>query len=175
MAKERAYIGLGSSLGDRLAILREAVRSIAQERVQGLRLVACSRVYETRPVGAAKNRFLNAVIEVETDLEAARLLKRLHTLETEHGRVRRVRWEDRNLDLDLLWMSKGGETLSLDEDEVRVPHPELTFRDFVLAPLVDLAPTLDLRGLTARETLDALADGQRTIEAILLAPLMPTS
>ena len=172
MSFERAYIGLGASLGDRLETLRAVVRSVFDGRVPHTRLHACSRIYETRPIGAARHRFLNAAIEVETRLAPADLLGALHDLETLHGRIRRVRWEDRSLDLDLLWMSCAGRALSVDEPQLRVPHPELTFRDFVLAPLADLAPELDLRGLTVKETLEALAEGQRTIEATLLAPLL---
>lgn len=172
MSYERAYIGLGASLGDRLSTLRAVVSSFIHAEVRHTRWVACSRIYETRPVGAARHRFLNAAIEVETRLEPAELLVALHDLETRHGRVRRVRWEDRSLDLDLLWMSRGGRALSVDRPELRVPHPELTFRDFVLAPLCDLAPDLVLRGQSLRETLERLAEGQRTIEATLLAGLI---
>ena len=173
MSYERAYVGMGASLGDRLVTLRAVVNSVLGGRVPETRLVACSRIYETRPIGAARHRFLNAAIEVETRLTPAALLAALHELERFHGRVRRVRWEDRSLDLDLLWMTRAGRALSVDEPALRVPHPELPFRDFVLAPLADLAPELDLRGRNVRETLDELAEGQRTIEAILLAPLLP--
>jgi 7,8-dihydro-6-hydroxymethylpterin-pyrophosphokinase len=58
---------------------------------------------------------------------------------------------------------------------LRIPHPELRFRDFALAPLADLAPELDLRGQSVRETLEGLAEGQRTIEAVLLAALSPSA
>jgi 2-amino-4-hydroxy-6-hydroxymethyldihydropteridine diphosphokinase len=175
MTAERAFIGLGSSLGDRLEILRAVVSSITEGEVAGIELLGCSRIYETRPVGSAENRFLNAAIEVESKLDAQDLLTALHELETRHGRVRRVRWEDRSLDLDLLWMSRGAGALSCDLPELRIPHPELRFRDFALAPLADLAPELDLRGQSVRETLEGLAEGQRTIEAVLLAALSPSA
>lgn len=129
----RAYLGLGSNLGDRWALLRDAVRSL-----EGV--VAVSPVYETEPVGGPGGQppFLNLVVALETDLSPRALLGVCHRLESAAGRVREVRWGPRTLDVDLLWTD--GDPVH-DADLV-VPHPRLWERRFVLVPLADLAPDL---------------------------------
>ncbi|MBI5834617.1 MAG: 2-amino-4-hydroxy-6-hydroxymethyldihydropteridine diphosphokinase [Armatimonadetes bacterium] len=135
----RALLGLGSNLGDRLAILRAgAARLAAHESVA---LVAGSRVYSSPPMGeSALHEFLNAAVLVETDLGPRELLTLALAVETELGRVRTVRWGPRTLDIDLLWM----DGVSLDEPGLTVPHPGLAEREFVLRPAADLLPDLVL-------------------------------
>jgi 2-amino-4-hydroxy-6-hydroxymethyldihydropteridine diphosphokinase len=130
-----AYLGLGSNLGDRLAHLQAAVDGLAA--TAGVRVVALSRVYETAPVGGpAQGDYLNAVVAVDTALDARALLGVAQTLEHHEGRVRGVRWGPRTLDVDVLL---AGEERVAEPDLV-VPHPRLAERAFVLVPLADVAP-----------------------------------
>ena len=128
----RAFLGLGSNLGDRAGYLRSAVASLAD-------VVAVSPVYETEPVGGPDQlAFLNLVVELETGLDARGLLAECRRLEHAAQRVREERWGPRTLDVDVLWVD--GEEVA-DADLV-VPHPRMWSRRFVLAPLADLAPDL---------------------------------
>jgi 2-amino-4-hydroxy-6-hydroxymethyldihydropteridine diphosphokinase len=132
----RAFIGLGSNLGDRAALLRAAV-----DRLQaGGDVVAVSDVYETEPVGGPGDQgpYLNLVVELRTADGPRRLLERCQELEAAAGRERTVRWGPRTLDADLLWV----EGCEVDEPDLTVPHPRLWDRRFVLQPLSELAPDL---------------------------------
>ncbi len=131
----RAYLGLGSNLGDRAAHLQLAVDELAT--TTGVRVVAVSKVYETSPVGGpAQDDYLNAVVAIETDLDARQLLAVAQHLEQRAARVRTVRWGPRTLDVDVLLV--GDEHVA--ESDLEVPHPRLYERGFVLAPLRDVAP-----------------------------------
>lgn len=131
----RAYLGLGSNLGDRAEHLQLAVDELAT--TTGVRVVAVSKVYETSPVGGpAQDDYLNAVVAIETDLNARQLLAVAQHLEQRAARVRTVRWGPRTLDVDVLLV--GDEHVS--EADLEVPHPRLYERGFVLAPLRDVAP-----------------------------------
>ncbi|MFY0537093.1 2-amino-4-hydroxy-6-hydroxymethyldihydropteridine diphosphokinase [Nannocystis pusilla] len=105
-------------------------------------LLRCSPVFETRPLGPSLHPFLNAAVELRTELAPEDLLTELLALEARHGRTRRERWEARTLDLDLLVMTEDGRSLRVDTDRLVLPHPELARRDFVLAPLAALRPDL---------------------------------
>lgn len=129
----RAFLGLGSNLGDRYALLRSAVDSLGPE------LRAVSDVYETEPVGGPdQGAFLNLVAELETDRSPHELLELCRALEGAAERVRRERWGPRTLDVDVLWI----DGVQVDEPELQVPHPRMFERRFVLAPLAELAPDL---------------------------------
>jgi 2-amino-4-hydroxy-6-hydroxymethyldihydropteridine diphosphokinase len=129
----RAYLGLGSNLGDRLAHLQAAVDGLA--RTTGVAVVAVSPVYETAPVGGPpQDDYLNAVVAVETELTPRALLQVAQGLEAAEHRVRRERWGPRTLDVDLLLV--GDERV--DEPDLVVPHPRLMERAFALVPLADL-------------------------------------
>ena len=132
----RAFIGLGTNLGDRAALLRAAVERLRA----GGDVVAVSDVYETAPVGGPGDQgsYLNLVVELRTADGPRRLLERCHELEAAAGRVRTVRWGPRTLDADVLWV----EGCQVDEPDLTVPHPRLWERRFVLQPLSDLAPDL---------------------------------
>ena len=137
-----AYIGLGSNVGDRLGHLRHALELLA---AKGIEVTAVSSVYETDPVGPPQADYLNAAAEVSTDLPPADLVRTLKVTEMEAGRTQRERWGPREIDLDLLLY--GDETVDeadADGNRVTVPHPELTHRAFVLVPLIEIAPRLDL-------------------------------
>jgi 2-amino-4-hydroxy-6-hydroxymethyldihydropteridine diphosphokinase len=136
MARTRAFIGLGSNLGDRRAYLKDAVEGL---RAQG-DVVAVSPLYETEPVGGptGQGRYLNLVVELATSDSPRRLLERCRALEAAAGRVRSERWGPRTLDADVLFV----EGAEVDEPDLTVPHPRLWERRFVLQPLADLAPDL---------------------------------
>lgn len=131
-------LGLGSNLGDRLANLRYAVEAL---REAGIEIVAASPVYETRAVGGPpQGPFLNAVVSVHTDLSPRDLLALTQEIETGAGRVRTVRWGPRTLDIDLLRSAD----LVYRTDTLTIPHPRMSARAFVLVPLADVDPTVDL-------------------------------
>lgn len=136
----RAFLGLGSNLGDRLGNLRRAVELLRERRVRVLR---SSRVYETDPVGGPEQPdYLNAVVEVEAEGTARHLLEICLAIEEEMGRLRGERWGPRTIDLDLLTF--GHE--EIDEPGLRVPHPRMHERAFVLAPLLELTADPKLPG-----------------------------
>ena len=126
----RAYLGLGSNLGDRRAQLRRAVDALPD-------VVAVSPVYETEPVGgpAGQEPYLNLVVALETERSPRDLLELAHDLEDAAGRVRKERHGPRTLDVDVLLVGR----LCVDEPDLVVPHPRMWERRFVLAPLADLA------------------------------------
>ena len=133
----RAYLGLGSNLGDRRAELQQAVDRLAVS--DGVVVLAVSPVYETDPVGGpVQDDFLNAVVAVETELSPHALLAVCATTEQEAQRVRELRWGPRTLDVDVLLM----DGVALDDVDLTIPHPRMFERGFVLAPLYDLAPDL---------------------------------
>ncbi len=132
----RAFLGLGSNLGDREEHLRTAIASLPA-------VVAVSDVYETDPVGGpTQGRYLNLVVEVDTDLDPHELLGVCHRIESAAGRVRDVRWGARTLDVDILWI----DGVTVDTPELQVPHPRMAERRFVLEPLSELDPTLAPEG-----------------------------
>jgi 2-amino-4-hydroxy-6-hydroxymethyldihydropteridine diphosphokinase len=132
----RAFIGLGSNLGDRRALLRQAVETL---RARG-DVVGVSPLYETEPVGGPDGQgpYLNLVVALSTSDTPRALLERCAALEGAAGRVRAVRWGPRTLDADVLWV----EGWQVDEEDLTVPHPRLWDRRFVVQPLADLAPDL---------------------------------
>jgi 2-amino-4-hydroxy-6-hydroxymethyldihydropteridine diphosphokinase len=133
----RAYLALGSNLGDRLAHLQYAVDAL--DGADGVEVVAVSRVYETAPVGGPpQDAYLNAVIATETGLEPHALLALGQRVERDAQRVRAERWGPRTLDVDVLLY----DDLRLDDPELTLPHPRMWERGFVLAPLRDVAPDL---------------------------------
>lgn len=134
----RAFLGLGSNVGDRWAHLREAAAAVPD-------LVRTSPVYETEPVGgpSGQRRFLNAVAELETSLEPRRLLEVCHLLEEAAGRVRADHHGPRTLDVDVLLMDDpAGNRITVNEPDLTVPHPLMWERPFVLIPLADIAADL---------------------------------
>jgi 2-amino-4-hydroxy-6-hydroxymethyldihydropteridine diphosphokinase len=135
----RAYIGLGSNLGDREQMIRQALERLAD--LPETTLGRVSSLYDTAPVGELEQpNFLNAVAALETALTARQLLWNLLLIERRLGRTRAggSRYGPRTIDLDLLLYGD----LVLDEPDLRLPHPELAQRAFVLVPLVELDPLL---------------------------------
>jgi 2-amino-4-hydroxy-6-hydroxymethyldihydropteridine diphosphokinase len=146
----RAFIGLGANLGDRAETIRSALAELSA--TPGVELVAVSALLETEPVGpVAQPSFLNGVAVVDTSLEARELLDLLLAVETRHGRDRAAvpAQGPRTLDLDLLLYGDA----EIGEEDLQIPHPRLHERAFVLDPLLEVAPGLEVPG---RGTVEAL-------------------
>jgi 2-amino-4-hydroxy-6-hydroxymethyldihydropteridine diphosphokinase len=157
-----AYLGLGSNVGDRGAHLRAAVAAL---REHGVEVDAVSSLYETEPIGEVLDQpdFLNAVVQVRTELKPEELLDLCKAIEVERGRMLGgQRHGPRALDVDLLLLGD----LELATDRLTIPHPQVTARRFVLEPLLELDPELTLPDGTAlAERLPALSSAQRVERA----------
>jgi 2-amino-4-hydroxy-6-hydroxymethyldihydropteridine diphosphokinase len=148
----RVYVGLGSNLGDREETIRGAVAALGRE--PGIEVAAVSALIDTTPVGVGDQpRFLNGVAALETEVPARALLDVLLAVERRFGRRREASdpHGPRTLDLDLLLY---GDAV-IDEPGLRVPHPRLHEREFVLGPLAELAPGLEVPGKGRVQTLRA--------------------
>ncbi len=153
-------LGLGSNLGDREQQLQQALKRLTE--LADIRVAAVSNIYETKPVGDADQPdFLNMTAMVETTLTPIELLKRCLAVETDMGRVRTRRWGPRIIDVDLLIYND----ITVEIPELRLPHPEIMNRSFVLIPLKDIASELHLaNGRSVGEMADAcLASEQNDV------------
>lgn len=149
----RIYLGLGANLGDRRASLRRALRLLAH--LEDTRLLRVSSFYETPPWGNEKQPpFLNACAALETRLSPLVFLRRAQRIERALGRVRKEHWGPRAIDIDLLF-AEGFESAA---PELRLPHPYLHERAFVLLPLAEIAPGLIVRGRKIDEWLADLSE-----------------
>jgi 2-amino-4-hydroxy-6-hydroxymethyldihydropteridine diphosphokinase len=152
------YLGLGSNVGDRESHLRAAVTGL---RDHGVVVEGISSTYETEPVGEVLDQpdFLNAAVRIRTELEPEELLDLCKTIEVEQGRVLGgQRHGPRPLDVDVLLLGD----VELETERLTLPHPEVTSRRFVLAPLLELDPDLSLPdGTRLEEALEGLEPGQR--------------
>jgi 2-amino-4-hydroxy-6-hydroxymethyldihydropteridine diphosphokinase len=153
-----AYLGLGSNVGDRPAHLRAAIEAL---RGHGVDVEAVSSLYETEPVGEVLEQpdFLNAAARVRTELDPEGLLDLCKAIEVEQGRLLGgQRHGPRALDIDLLLF----DDIEVETDRLRLPHPEVTRRRFVLEPLLELDPELALPGgVRLTDAREALEPGQR--------------
>ena len=128
------YIGIGSNLGDSLKNCQHAVENISGS--EGIKLIRASSFYRTEPIGMEnQNYFVNAVLEVETDISARNLLQLMQNIEKEMGRKREAKGGPRIIDLDLLFYGQN----VIKEQNLTVPHPEIQKRRFVLEPLCEIA------------------------------------
>jgi 2-amino-4-hydroxy-6-hydroxymethyldihydropteridine diphosphokinase len=152
------YLGLGSNVGDREEQLRDAIEAL---RVRGVAVEAASSLYETEPVGEVLDQpdFLNGAVRIRTTLGPEQLLDVCKEIEAEAGRdLGGPRHGPRPIDVDLLLLGD----VELTTDRLTLPHPEVTSRRFVLAPLLELDPDLHLPdGTKLNEALEALGPGQR--------------
>ena len=149
----RAYVALGANLGPREITLLRAVDLLAE--TEGVEVRAVSQLRETEPVGVVEQPlFLNGAVALDTSLSPRELLDRLLEIERGLGRVRDVRWGPRVVDLDLLVYGD----LHVDEPGLRVPHPRLHERRFVLEPLAELDPDLEIPGYGPMSDLLAALD-----------------
>lgn len=153
------YIGLGSNLSSKLGnIIKSPMQHITAAiqslgEIQSTRMLSVSSLYKSKPLGPQdQDDYINAVAQIETELEPFELLESLQAIENEHGRARNERWGARTLDLDILMF---GEEI-IQSDRLTIPHPEMMNRNFVLVPLteIDSACTIPGEGLVS----DVLAD-----------------
>ena len=156
----RVYIGLGSNLGNRRAHYQKALELIAA--LPKTRIVKRSSLYESEPHGDAKNWYVNGVIEIETEFLPDKLLQRLQAIEQAIGRKKTSqtkKWASRKIDLDILLF----ENQTLDTRTLKIPHPEIQNRRFVLVPLSELAPhvTHPRLGVTIAKLMATLKDDKR--------------
>ncbi|WP_261381648.1 2-amino-4-hydroxy-6-hydroxymethyldihydropteridine diphosphokinase [Paenibacillus cremeus] len=135
---ERAYLGLGSNMGDRERYLQEALRLLQEH--PDVWITEQSGIYETDPVGFVdQDPFLNKVVQVGTTLSAEQLFQRMLEVEQALGRKREVRWGPRTIDLDMLLF---GDLLQ-DRPDLILPHPRMMERAFVLVPLIEIMRSCD--------------------------------
>lgn len=155
----RVYIGIGSNLGDRKANCREARDKLGE--LPDTKVLAASSYYESEPHGDAKTWFVNSVVEIETEFSPPDLLKHLKKIEDTMGRkrVKGKRWGSRVIDLDILFFDNE----IVNKRNLKIPHPRLAQRRFVLAPLAELAPQLIHPGLnlSVSELLATVKDTKR--------------
>lgn len=152
-ADQAVVIALGANLGDRLGTLAAAVRAVSG--IDGLRILRVSPIVETDPIGPEQPDYLNAVLLARARLAPASLLRKLHRIEAEFGRVRETRWGARSLDLDLIQVAD----LVAATPALTLPHPRAHERAFVLQPWLLADPDATLR----------TADGVRPVAALLEA------
>lgn len=137
----RAYLSLGSNLGDRAFNMRQAVEDLDSH--PRITVVRQSSMYETEPVGVKDQpAFLNNAVQIRTGLTPNELLEVTKSIEDQMGRVRTFRWGPRVIDIDILAYNG----MSIDSEELVIPHPKMLERAFVLAPLMEIAPDLELPG-----------------------------
>jgi 2-amino-4-hydroxy-6-hydroxymethyldihydropteridine diphosphokinase len=157
-----AAVGLGSNLGDRRSAIQNAVHRLVT--TPGIRVSAASSLYESEPWGYRDQpAFLNAVVKLVTTLGPEQLLGALQQIERDVGRTKTFRWGPREIDLDLLVY--GDQTI--DQPGLVVPHPRILERSFVLAPLAEIWPDVNLpRGISARDALQAVDPDRRSIMVV---------
>jgi 2-amino-4-hydroxy-6-hydroxymethyldihydropteridine diphosphokinase len=151
-----AYIGVGSNLDDPQAQVTRGIDALAG--LGGVKLIAQSKLYRTAPLGPQDQpHYINAAVGVLTQLDAPTLLARLKTLEQQLGKTRPVvRWGPRIIDFDLLAFGSA----RIDSDDLKVPHPGVAERGFVLKPLLDVAPDLNIPGCGSVRALASKASMQ---------------
>jgi len=157
------FLGLGSNLGEREKCLNQAVGHLKKLRASSL--VWASSVYETDPYGKVDQpKFLNAAVQIETSLEPSELFEEIKKIEATAGRSRNERWGPREIDIDILIY----DGLVFESDSVKVPHPEIEKRKFVLVPLREIAPDLvhPVTGLNVEEMAAQCQDSGRVVKSL---------
>lgn len=130
----RVYIAFGSNMGDRYKAVEDAFILIEKSE---MKITKKSKIYETEPYGYTDQpAFINGALEVETGLTCRQVLERLLSIELELGRVREFKWGPRIIDLDIIFFNDE----IYDEEDLKVPHPDMHNRDFVIKPLNDICP-----------------------------------
>lgn len=137
--KSVAYISLGSNMGDRLSHLKDALDELHKDKRISIKKI--SSIYETDPVGYTnQGKFLNIVAKLETEYEAEQLLRKCLQVELQLGRERKIRWGPRTVDLDILLYNQD----NIETDDLSVPHPRMHERAFVIIPLLEIEPNIEL-------------------------------
>ncbi len=151
----RCWIGLGSNMGDREGFLMQALRQLSNHK--GIQLARYSSIYETEPYGpVSQDHFLNMVVEIHTMLEPTELLSETQAIEANLQRERTIHWGPRTIDLDILLYADK----IIKMDALKIPHPELSKRLFVLVPMKELEKNLEIPGLnkTIQELSESFKD-----------------
>ena len=154
----QVYIGIGSNLGKKKENYLEALTRIA--KIPKSRIIKESSLYESQPLGDSKEWYVNGAIEIETELKADLLLKKFKNIERAMGRKKvRKRWGARIIDLDILLYN----TLIWQKKNLKIPHPEMHQRKFVLIPLSEIAPQVihPVLGTTIAELLVSVKDDKK--------------
>jgi 2-amino-4-hydroxy-6-hydroxymethyldihydropteridine diphosphokinase len=161
MDQTTAYIALGSNRGDRRETINKALNMLGESGSDNITIVRVSTLIETAPLGgpAGQDNYLNAVAEILSQTSAEQLLGIMQSVEDRLGRTRPQKWASRTIDLDLILF--GGRII--DKPHLKVPHPLMHQRSFVMVPLVEIAPDLihPVLGQTMREILDSLQNPRR--------------
>ncbi|UTT43017.1 2-amino-4-hydroxy-6-hydroxymethyldihydropteridine diphosphokinase [Exiguobacterium aurantiacum] len=158
------YVALGSNIGDRARYLAEAIQAMTET---GLRVTKESSVYETAPVGYTDQpSFYNMVVELESIAPAEAVLLQLQQIERTLGRERLFKNGPRTIDLDILVYKSE----DIQSKQLTVPHPRMHERAFVLAPFAEIAPSIEVKGMTVRALLEALPESERQ-DVVPLGPL----
>lgn len=147
----QVYIGIGSNLNNPLIQVKTAITELKDSN--NIHFIACSNIYESKALTTAENKqqpdYVNAVVKIETDYNPSVLLTFLQSLEQQHDRVKEYRWGPRTLDLDILLY----DDLVMQTELLTIPHCEIANREFVLYPLYDIQPLLEIPKLGKLETL----------------------
>ena len=152
----KAYLGLGTNIGDRLNYLNQAC--ILLNSYDDITITNKSSIYETKAWGyTEQNDFLNMCIEIKTRLNPQNLLKICNEVEQKLNRERIIRWGPRTIDIDILFFND----IILHEENLDIPHPRITERAFVLIPLMDINPNLNVKNKSIKEHLKALTKEER--------------
>ena len=152
----KAYLGLGTNMGDREEYLNSAVKLI--DNNENIKVVNKSKIYETKAWGYTDQAdFLNMCIEVETSLNEYNLLEACQEVELKLNRERIIRWGPRTIDVDILFFND----IILDNENLYIPHPRISERAFVLIPLIDLNENLVIKGKVISEYLNSLTNEER--------------
>jgi len=131
----KSFLSLGSNLGDRLSYLKKAVDLFGKS--EDVNIIKISSIYETEPIGYKEQpNFLNLVVEIETEIGPEDLLKRCKEIESCLGRIKREKWREREIDIDIIFYNN----LIIEKDYIVIPHKELYNRKFVLLPLCEIDP-----------------------------------
>ncbi|MBI4529652.1 MAG: 2-amino-4-hydroxy-6-hydroxymethyldihydropteridine diphosphokinase [Deltaproteobacteria bacterium] len=155
---DKVYIGIGSNLGKKKENYLEALSRIA--KIPNTKIIRESSLYESEPLGEAKHWYVNGAIEIETELKPEALLEKLKNIERAMGRKKaRKRWDARIIDLDILLYHN----LIVEKKNLKIPHPEMHKRRFVLVPLSEIGPQIihPLLGMSISELMINLKDEKR--------------
>ncbi len=156
-----AYLGLGSNVGERIVFMENAMSEIG--RIKDTRITKSAAVYETEPWGNVRqDDYLNSAVEIETGLNAENLLKELKSIEKKLGRTANKKWSEREIDIDLLFY--GNEIIQ--NDFMKIPHPQIENRRFVLIPMNEIAPGFihPILGKTISELLNITDDNLKVVK-----------
>ena len=158
MKEYECYLSVGSNLGDRAEYIRQAIEYVgASDKIQ---LNSVSSLYETPPWGNINQpSFLNGAFSLVSTISPQELLGLCQSVEQSLGRVRHEHWGPRTIDIDLLYI----DGIRLNTPELVLPHPYMLERAFVLVPLVEIAPDLLIDGLSVKEHLTKLSDGDTVV------------